>query len=59
MLIVEDGFHDTKVVTGYDAAKNYIVTSFRGSANVMNFLEDVNFFKTRYSAPGCNDCNVH
>jgi len=56
MSIIEDLVHETRVVTGYDAAKNYIVTSFRGSSNVMNFLEDVNFFKKTYSRPGCNNC---
>ena len=59
LKIIEDSFHDTKVVAGYDSSRNYIITSFRGSANVMNFLEDVNFFKTSYKAPGCNSCNVH
>mmetsp|Transcript_13921 Transcript_13921/g.26095 ORF Transcript_13921/g.26095 Transcript_13921/m.26095 type:complete len:393 (-) Transcript_13921:715-1893(-) len=59
MKIFEDSHFDTKVVMGYDAARNWIITSFRGSSNVMNWLSDFNFPKTAYSRPGCNGCSVH
>jgi len=59
LSIIEDSFRDTRVITGYDRSTNSIITSFRGSSNVMNFLEDVNFFKTSFVRSGCNNCNVH
>jgi len=59
LTIIEDSFRDTRVITGYDRDTHSIITSFRGSSNVMNFLEDVNFFKTSYVRSGCSNCNVH
>jgi len=44
---------------GYDAHSNTIISSHRGSANVMNWLEDFDFIKVDYTVAGCNDCHVH
>jgi putative lipase involved disintegration of autophagic bodies len=44
---------------GYDSASKSIITSFRGSSNVMNFLEDADFYKVDYNQPNCNNCQVH
>jgi putative lipase involved disintegration of autophagic bodies len=44
---------------GYDPITNSIITSFRGSSNTKNWVEDFVFFKTPYYVDGCNDCEVH
>lgn len=41
---------------GYDRAKDMIIVSFRGSANVQNWIEDFIFEKTSYN---CKGCEIH
>jgi len=57
--IFEDAVKETKVILGYDPISGSIITSWRGSANIMNWLEDFDFVKVDYYQPGCNDCQVH
>jgi hypothetical protein len=59
MKIFENTKLNTRAVMGYDAARGFIVTSFRGSSNVMNWLSDFNFPKVPYVVPGCTNCAVH
>jgi putative lipase involved disintegration of autophagic bodies len=47
------------MVVGYDPVTNSIISSFRGTENIVNWIEDADFFKTDYNTPGCNDCQVH
>jgi hypothetical protein len=46
-------------IVGYDSASNSIITSFRGSDNIKNWLEDANFIKSDYGHSGCSNCKVH
>jgi alpha-beta hydrolase superfamily lysophospholipase len=42
---------------GYDSETNSIITSFRGTDNLVNLLSDADFIKFDY--PGCENCQVH
>jgi hypothetical protein len=59
MLIVDNSFYDTKMVVGYDPITNSLISTFRGTSNIVNWIEDADFFRTDYNRPGCNDCSVH
>ena len=54
MRLVEDKKLRTRVVMGYDAESNSIISSFRGSDNIANYIEDADFFKTDYNL--CEGC---
>jgi predicted lipase len=41
---------------GYEKVTNQIIVSFRGSANIENWIEDFTFEKTSYS---CKGCEIH
>jgi hypothetical protein len=58
-LIIENPKWDTRVVLGYDPESNSIISSFRGTSDALNWLEDVVFFKTPYVRDGCENCEVH
>jgi putative lipase involved disintegration of autophagic bodies len=47
------------VVIGYDPSSNSIITSFRGTDNVKNVVEDIDFKFNEYKQPGCGECQVH
>jgi len=49
----------TRVVMGYEPISNSIITSFRGSANTKNWIEDFVFIKVAYNHTACADCEVH
>jgi predicted lipase len=59
MKIFEDSKTKAQAVVGYDSASNSIITSFRGSDNIMNWIENADFVKTPYTVGGCSNCNVH
>jgi len=59
LKIFEDKNTKALAVAGYDAGANSIITSFRGSDNIMNWLEDADVIKTSYNQPGCSNCYVH
>jgi len=59
LKIIENSSMDTRVIVGYDAGSNSIITSFRGSSDIQNFLTDADAFKVSYVRPGCSNCNVH
>jgi hypothetical protein len=59
MKIVDNAKLNTRVVMGYDADRNFIVTSFRGSNNTMNWVSDAEFPKKEYLREGCVNCSVH
>mmetsp|Transcript_3715 Transcript_3715/g.7957 ORF Transcript_3715/g.7957 Transcript_3715/m.7957 type:complete len:348 (-) Transcript_3715:1350-2393(-) len=59
LKIFDNSQFDTRVVMGYDASRNWIIASFRGSSNVMNWISDANFPKSAYTRSGCNNCSVH
>lgn len=42
---------------GYSAKRDLVVISFRGSANIQNWIENANFEKVPY--PFCLKCEVH
>lgn len=56
LKIVEDEHYGTKMIMGYDASTNSIISSFRGSDNLMNWLLNVDFFKVNYTVEGCTNC---
>jgi Lipase (class 3) len=49
---------DTQAVLGYDPEMNMIITSYRGSCTIKNFLEDGHQDLVAYEAAGCTDCHV-
>lgn len=51
--------NDGNGYVGYDAAANEIVVAFSGTdpLSIRNWLDDLNFFKTKY--PYCDGCEVH
>lgn len=59
MKIIGSIKFDTRVVMGYDAARQFIVISFRGSSNLMNWISDANYPKSDYVKEGCSSCSVH
>ena len=44
--------------SAYNEQENRIVIAFRGSSNVINDLEDIDYFLVDYSG-GCQGCQVH
>ena len=42
---------------GYSPSKNLIVISYRGSANIQNWIEDFTFDKIPYKY--CDKCEIH
>ena len=56
LKIVEDAHYETRMIMGYDASTNSIISSFRGSANLMNWLLNIDFVKIDYTVGGCVDC---
>lgn len=42
---------------GYESEKNQIIVSFRGSANLQNWIEDFTFDKVPYKH--CSKCDIH
>ena len=59
MRIFENSFYETKMVVGYDPVTQSIISTFRGTSNVVNWIEDADFFRTDYTRPGCSNCSVH
>lgn len=59
MKIIENIRTMSKAVMGYDASRQFIVVTFRGSDNTMNWISDFSYFKSPYNRSGCNDCSVH
>jgi len=59
MQIFENALYETKMVVGYDPVTNSIISTFRGTSNIVNWIEDADFFKTDYNQPGCGNCEVH
>jgi predicted lipase len=59
MVIIESTLAANRAVLGYEQALNYIIVSFRGSKNIINFIDDFNFPHTDYVVPGCDSCAVH
>ena len=55
--MIENIKAQTRVVAGYDSQTNMIISSFRGSINLINLVEDFVFMKTAY--PSCFECYVH
>jgi hypothetical protein len=47
------------MVVGYDPNTKSIISTWRGTSNVKNWIEDADFFKTSYTRSGCSGCNVH
>lgn len=42
---------------GYNTGTNQIIVAFRGTANIANWIKDLDFIKTTYAA--CSGCEVH
>jgi hypothetical protein len=59
MVIIDSLRSSNRAVVGYEKTHKYIIISFRGSSNIINFLDDANFPVTSYNKPGCNSCYVH
>lgn len=47
------------MVMGYDSVSNSIISTYRGSDNALNWIEDFDFIKVDYVREGCTDCRVH
>jgi len=48
---------ESQGLVGYDAALGMIIVAFRGSYNILNWFNDLNFIPISY--PYCNNCAVH
>jgi hypothetical protein len=59
LKIVDNKQWDTRAILGYDNVTNSIITSFRGSIDMANWILDADFIKTEYTTGGCNGCEVH
>lgn len=59
LKIVENEQYGTRMIMGYDAASNSIISSFRGSSNLMNWLLNIDIIKIPYNVEGCTNCLVH
>lgn len=59
LKIVENRIWDTRCILGYDPITNSIITSFRGSIDMQNYILDADFVKTNYTVGDCNGCEVH
>jgi hypothetical protein len=59
MKILENTLYETKMVVGYDASSNSIISTWRGTSNIVNWIEDADFFKSDYNRAGCSGCGVH
>jgi hypothetical protein len=57
--LIESFKYKTRLIMGYDAETNSILSITRGTDNFINMIEDIVFVKTDYNLPGCNDCTVH
>jgi len=57
--VIKNVKFETQMVIGYDAATNTILSTYRGSSNIMNWIENFDFIKTEFTAAGCSDCTVH
>jgi len=55
--VVENEEFGAKMIMGYDPESNSIISSFRGSINLVNYIEDADFIKTDYGL--CEGCQVH
>mmetsp|Transcript_38485 Transcript_38485/g.28314 ORF Transcript_38485/g.28314 Transcript_38485/m.28314 type:complete len:94 (-) Transcript_38485:297-578(-) len=45
------------MVMGYDPESNSIISSFRGSIDMVNYIEDAAFLKADFAQ--CEGCEVH
>jgi len=59
LKVIEDDFYKSRAIVFYEPARDAIITGFRGSSNVMNWLENIDFVKIDYTLGGCQDCQVH
>jgi hypothetical protein len=59
MAIIDSSLGTNRAVVGYERTNSYIIISFRGTSNIMNFIDDFYFPVTSYNKPGCNSCYVH
>lgn len=55
-------YHNTSIdsqgFSGYDANSNTIIVAFRGSSNIPNWFNNLDFIKTPYPVAACG-CEVH
>mmetsp|Transcript_22145 Transcript_22145/g.21368 ORF Transcript_22145/g.21368 Transcript_22145/m.21368 type:complete len:112 (+) Transcript_22145:374-709(+) len=59
LRIFENDTFETRAGMGYDPESNSIITMFRGSVNLINWILDFDFIKIDYTVGGCQDCRVH
>jgi hypothetical protein len=57
IIVYANSSTKTQGFTGYNAATNRIVVTFRGSSTALNWLEDFDFFLVDY--PLCPHCKIH
>ncbi|KRW99527.1 hypothetical protein PPERSA_03997 [Pseudocohnilembus persalinus] len=55
--VVKNLAHGSQLYLGFDADANAIVIAFRGSQNIQNWIDNLDYKKTEYDF--CNDCMVH
>jgi hypothetical protein len=49
---------ESQAYTGYDSASGTIVVAIRGSSNIENWINDLDFFKTQYTNPACGSSSA-
>ena len=50
---------ETQAYVGYDAAKNIVVVAIRGSSNIQNWIDNLNFELVPYPPCSSSACKVH
>lgn len=50
---------ETQAYVGYDSRKNHIVVAIRGSSNIQNWLDNLNFELVPYPPCAATNCKVH
>ena len=54
-----DGWTGAQAYTGYNAKTNTIVLAYRGSADIQNWIYNLDFFLIDYPNADCKGCQVH
>jgi hypothetical protein len=56
---IESDTYDVQVFVGFDAPRNTIVVSFRGSKTLANWINDMRFAHVDTPFPACSECFLH
>ena len=59
MTTFDDMIFGTHGYVGHDTENNAIIVAFRGTENLLNWLENIDFAKTNYTYCQDQGCKVH